>query len=82
MADSLAEQAIELIEDIRIKPIAPISSLHTRALWWASRLGHSKAYDAQYLALAEQMKCPLVTADQRLVRAARALGAEWVTGLD
>jgi predicted nucleic acid-binding protein len=77
-----AEQAIEWIADIRINPITPAASLNARALYWASRLGHSKAYDAQYLALAEQMKCRLVTADHRLVRAARALSVDWVTGLD
>lgn len=77
-----AEQATEWIGDLRIRPIAPASSLHARALHWASRLGQSKAYDAQYVALAEQMNCPLVTADQRLIRAARTLGADWVTGLD
>jgi predicted nucleic acid-binding protein len=77
-----AEQAIELLGDIRIDPITPASSLHGRALYWASRLGHSQAYDGQYLALAEQMGCPLVTTDQRLVRAARALGVDWVTGVD
>jgi predicted nucleic acid-binding protein len=57
-------------------------SLHNWALSWARKLGHSKAYDAQYLALAEEMKCPLLTADLRLARAARALGADWVKNLD
>jgi predicted nucleic acid-binding protein len=76
-----AEQGIELLGDIRIDPITPASSLHSRALYWAARLGQSKAYDAQYLALAEQMGCRLVTTDQRLVRAARALGVDWVTGV-
>jgi predicted nucleic acid-binding protein len=76
-----AGQAIEWIAGLRIQPITPASSLHTRALAWASRLGHSKAYDAQYLALAEEMKCPFITADGRLARAAQALGADWVTAL-
>jgi predicted nucleic acid-binding protein len=76
-----AEQALDWIQALRIRPITPAWSLHARALSWAARLGHTKAYDAQYLALAEEMKCPLLTADLRLVRAARALGADWVIGL-
>jgi predicted nucleic acid-binding protein len=74
-------QALDWIQALRIRPITPAWSLHTRALSWAARLGHTKAYDAQYLALAEEMKCPLLTADLRLVRAARALGVDWVIGL-
>ncbi len=45
--------------------ISPASSLHRRALAWAARLGHPKTYDAHYLALAEEMKCDLLTADRR-----------------
>ena len=80
--DDTAGQALDWIQALRIRPITPASSLHTRALSWAARLGHTKAYDAHYLALAEEMKCPLLTTDLRLVRAARALGADWVTGLE
>ena len=80
--DSEAGQALDRIQALRIRPITPASSLHARALSWATRLGHTKAYDAHYLALAEEMKCPLLTADLRLVRAARALGADWVRGLE
>jgi predicted nucleic acid-binding protein len=76
-----ASQAIDWIQTLRIHPITPASSLHFRALSWAERLGHTKTYDAHYLALAEEMKCPLLTADLRLARAARALGADWVIGL-
>lgn len=80
--DAAASRALGLIDAIRIRPITPASSLHMRALSWASRLGQTKAYDAQYLALAEEMKCGLLTADLRLAHAAQALGANWVTGLD
>ena len=80
--DSEAGQALDRIQALRIRPITPASSLHARALSWATRLGHTKAYDAHYLALAEEMKCPLLTADLRLVRAARALGADWVRSLE
>jgi predicted nucleic acid-binding protein len=80
--DAAASRALELIDALRIRPITPAWSLHKRALSWASRLGQTKAYDAQYLALAEQMKCELLTADLRLARTAQVLGADWVTGLD
>ena len=76
-----AAAALEPMEAIHIRPISPASSLHTRALSWSARLGQSKAYDAQYLALAEEMKCGLLTTDLRLARAAQALGARWVEGL-
>ncbi|NLE11687.1 MAG: type II toxin-antitoxin system VapC family toxin [Actinobacteria bacterium] len=76
-----ARRALDLMEAIRIKPITPASSLHVRALSWAARLGHSKAYDAHYLALAEEMGCGLITTDARLARAARALGATYVESL-
>jgi predicted nucleic acid-binding protein len=80
--EKAATQALDWIMALRIRPITPAYSLHARALSWADRLGHTKAYDAQYLALAEEMRCPLLTADLRLVRAAQALGADWVVGLE
>jgi len=77
-----AGTALDLIQAIRIQPITPAASLHARALSWAARLQHSKAYDAQYLALAEELQCRLLTADLRLARSAQALGATWVTALE
>lgn len=77
-----AGEALDLLQDIRIRPITPASSLHARALLWSARLGQSKAYDAQYLALAEEMSCGLLTADLRLARSAQALGATWVEGVE
>lgn len=79
--EAAAGEAIGLVAAIGIRPITPATSLHERALAWAARLRHSKAYDSQYLALAEEMHCELLTADERLARAARALGVKWVTSL-
>lgn len=48
------------------------------AFGWARRLGHARAYDGFYLALAEQLGVGLWTADRRLVNGARQVGVEWV----
>jgi predicted nucleic acid-binding protein len=77
-----ASACLECMHVLGIRSVSPASSLHEAALVWADRLQHSKAYDAQYLALAEQMGCNLLTADQRLVNATRALGITWVEGVD
>lgn len=45
------------------------AGLHQRALAIATEFGLSAAYDAHYLALAEQLDCPLWTDDRRLQRA-------------
>jgi predicted nucleic acid-binding protein len=45
---------------------------------WASRLGHSKAYDGFYLAVAERLGIDLWTADERLSNRARQINTLWV----
>lgn len=62
--------------ELEVAPATP--RLHRRALEWAERLGQSRAYDAQYLALAEQESAELWTGDKRLANGARALGVDWV----
>ncbi len=57
----------------------PISVVHTPevylcALDLARRLGHAKAYDVQYLAVAQIQDCPVVTVDRGLHESARTLG--------
>jgi predicted nucleic acid-binding protein len=76
----VASECLERMHALAIRPVAPAVSLHESALVWASRLQQSKAYDAQYLALAEQMGCRFLTADQRLLNSARALGVTWIEG--
>jgi predicted nucleic acid-binding protein len=51
---------------------------HRRALEWAALLGQSRAYDAQYLALAEEIGAELWTGDRRLANGAAALRLKWV----
>ena len=80
LEEAAVRGCLDKIEALGIRPIAPAWSLHQSALAWAARLRQGKAYDAQYLALAEQMGCGLLTADERLANAARALGVTWVEG--
>ncbi len=61
--------------------IPPTRPLHEEALELAARIGQSKAYDAQYLALASREDAPFWTADRRLANAAQAAGlgqVHWV----
>jgi predicted nucleic acid-binding protein len=52
-------------------------ALHRRAVEWADRFSLPAAYDAHYLALAEQLGGELWTADGRLARALRP-AVPWV----
>jgi len=75
------EEAIEAAESflvLRVKTLVPTVALHQAALRWAGRLQQSVAYDAQYLALAEQLNAPFWTADRRLVNGAQQVGVTWV----
>lgn len=75
------EQAIQSVDsmmDLGIEFAPPSMELHKRALLWAERLGQSKSYDTQYLALAEFIHANLWTADKRLFNAARERALNWV----
>ena len=78
MTTDLAVEAMSKVLALNIRCLAPTAALHERALRWAERLEHSKAYDAQFLALAEQEGIELWTADRRLAHDAQQLGAHWV----
>jgi predicted nucleic acid-binding protein len=78
LTTDLALEAIGKILTLNLQCLAPTAHLHERALRWAERLGHSKAYDAHYLALAEQKGIELWTADRRLANGAQQAGAHWV----
>ncbi|TAN20560.1 MAG: PIN domain-containing protein [Acidobacteria bacterium] len=55
-------------------PIARHSHAQLRQEAWAiaERLGWAKTYDAEYVALARLIHCPLLTVDARLARGAAA----------
>lgn len=78
MDSDQATFALQRVKNLHIQSIPPSDYLHRGALEWAERLGQSRAYDAQYLALAEQENAELWTGDKRLANGARALGVDWV----
>jgi predicted nucleic acid-binding protein len=73
-----AREALRHIQALQVATIAPTASLQESALSWAERLGHSKTYDAHYLALAEQQRAELWTADRRLANSVQQAGVSWV----
>jgi predicted nucleic acid-binding protein len=71
-----AGEAAEALSDPFSIPLAvavPTPGVADAALRLASQYELSY-YDASYVALAEELDCPLITADQRLVRRMRAAG--------
>lgn len=78
LTTDLAVEAIDKILALNVRCLTPTAHLHKRALHWADRLGHSKAYDAHYLALAEREAMEFWTADRRLAKGAQQAGAYWV----
>ena len=69
---------LEQLYALEFQTIAPSLELHRAALQWAERIGQSKAYDAQYLALAESLSAEFWTADARLVHALQRLEVNWI----
>ena len=65
------EEGLELVEDFLALNIATPTppGLYRYAYDLAVRYGHSKAYDACYLALADLLSCQLLTLDERLYNA-------------
>ena len=78
MTTPQAVEAMGNVLTLNIECLRPTHELHEKALRWAERLGQSRTYDAQYLAVAEQMGLPLWTADQRLANGTRHAGVAWV----
>jgi predicted nucleic acid-binding protein len=75
---SEAMEGLDLILELGVELVLPTRSLSTQAIYFAERIGQSKAYDAQYLALAARENAPLWTADRRLAKAAQGVGLDWV----
>jgi predicted nucleic acid-binding protein len=76
-----ASEAIDALENVLalgIRTVVPTKPLHNSALRWSELLNQKVAYDAQYLALAEQLGAQFWTADQRLTNGAQQVGVTWV----
>ena len=78
MTSDGAADAMRTILDLSILCHAPTFELHESAQRWADRLGQSNAYDAHYLALANELRADMWTADKRLATGARQSGVDWV----
>lgn len=79
-----ASDGIVVIGDLFRLPITAIAideDLGVSALRWADRLGHEKAYDALYVAVAERFEARLATADERLLARCGQLGIDLVEGV-
>jgi Predicted nucleic acid-binding protein, contains PIN domain len=65
----LAARSLSAVLASPIKRTMP-AELYSEAYAIAARLGWAKSYDAEYVALARLLGCPLLTADARLRRGA------------
>lgn len=72
ISERLAALALERLGETRIATRRP-ARLYSEAWEVAQELGWAKTYDAEYVALARLLACPLVTIDARLARSAERL---------
>lgn len=82
LPDAELDRAVERLEGLEIT-VATVDSEHRRrAIQIARSLGWAKSYDAEYVALAQRLECPLLTVDARLSRGVNKLvelvGPAWL----
>jgi len=77
ISEELAEIALQRLANAAISARRP-KALTAEAWSIADRLGWAKTYDAEYLALARLLRCPLLTTDAKLkavgTRVAQVIG--------
>jgi predicted nucleic acid-binding protein len=67
ITNSVGSEALARFLAAPVERRAP-RKLYDRAWQIAVQLGWAKTYDAEYVALAQVLRCPLLTRDQRLAR--------------
>ena len=69
------DEATILLDTLLNLPIFVISSSRLHRAGWeiATRLNRPNAYDSHYLAVAEELDCPMWTADERFYNAAKGM---------
>lgn len=79
LTEVIAAQALEVIGQLKLA-VTPSKALLTDATWLARATGHP-AYDMFYVALAQELSAPLVTADRRLAEKVRQIrpSPPWTT---
>ncbi len=72
----LHQDALAALSDLLDMPIRVVQrpAVYLNALELAQKLGQGRAYDVQYLAVAQMEDCPVVTLDRGLYESARTLG--------
>jgi predicted nucleic acid-binding protein len=81
LSDIRASQAMKQLRAMTLEEMPITWETSELILDWAKRLDQVVAYDAVYLATAEQMSADLWTAEKRLFQAAQKVGATWVNWL-
>ena len=76
-----AQESLRSLWALNVVQTPPDPGLTLDALRWADRLGRRVAYDAAYLALAEQLGVEFWTADGALARNAQQMGVLWVRAI-